>query len=183
MKRRKAISLVALTSGTMIVGPSLVVSSCEPAPYKYDLFTYGDNEIINAIGEIILPKTTETPGAEAANVADFIQSYVTDCLAKKHQSIFLQGYQAFKLSVQEKLNEAFDDLDKEMQEELVSKLIDETLEWTSKDPHYFVMLKQLVLRGYFTSEIGAKQALRYVPIPQYQQGVIDYTLGDKAWAL
>jgi hypothetical protein len=52
-----------------------------------------------------------------------------------------------------------------------------------RDPnHYFAMLKQLTLLGYFTSEIGATQALRYVAVPGKYEGCVPYKKGDRAWA-
>jgi hypothetical protein len=52
-----------------------------------------------------------------------------------------------------------------------------------KDPnHYFGLMKQLTLLGYFTSEIGATQALRYLAVPGKYEGCIPYNKGDKAWA-
>jgi hypothetical protein len=51
------------------------------------------------------------------------------------------------------------------------------------DPnHYFAMMKQLTLLGYFTSEIGATKALRYVAVPGKYEGCIPYQKGDRAWA-
>jgi len=50
-------------------------------------------------------------------------------------------------------------------------------------PHYFAMMKQLTLLGFFTSEVGATQALNYVPIPGKYEGCIPYKKGDKAYAL
>ena len=51
------------------------------------------------------------------------------------------------------------------------------------DPHYFGMMKQLTVWGYFTSEPGATKALRYVAVPGKYEGCIPYKKGDKAWAL
>ena len=50
------------------------------------------------------------------------------------------------------------------------------------DPHYFGMMKQLTVWGYFTSEVGATKALRYVAVPTRCEGCIPYKKGDKAWA-
>lgn len=52
----------------------------------------------------------------------------------------------------------------------------------SDDPHYFSMMKQLTLWGYFTSKPGATQALRYIAVPGRYEGCIPYNKGDKAWA-
>lgn len=48
--------------------------------------------------------------------------------------------------------------------------------------HYFKMMKELTLLGYFTSEIGATKALRYVAVPGHYDGCVPYKKGDKAWA-
>jgi glucoside 3-dehydrogenase (cytochrome c) hitch-hiker subunit len=50
------------------------------------------------------------------------------------------------------------------------------------EPHYFGMMKQLTLWGFFTSKPGATQALRYKAVPGSYQGCIPYKKGDKAWA-
>jgi hypothetical protein len=53
-----------------------------------------------------------------------------------------------------------------------------------EDPnHYFSMIKQLTLLGYFTSEVGATKALRYIPVPGKYDGNYPYKKGDRAWAL
>ena len=48
--------------------------------------------------------------------------------------------------------------------------------------HYFNLMKQLTLLGYFTSEIGCTQTRRYVPVPGKFEGCIPYKKGDKAFA-
>jgi hypothetical protein len=48
--------------------------------------------------------------------------------------------------------------------------------------HYFRMMKELSMLGYFTSEIGCKQALRYVESPGRYDPCVPYTPGQKAWA-
>lgn len=48
--------------------------------------------------------------------------------------------------------------------------------------HYFRMIKELTLLGYFTSEIGQTQALRFNMVPGRYEGCVPYKKGDKAWA-
>jgi hypothetical protein len=51
------------------------------------------------------------------------------------------------------------------------------------DPsHYFRMMKELTLLGYFTSKEGATMALRYKAVPGRYDGNVPYKKGDKAWA-
>src|SRR3954466_6155697 len=49
-------------------------------------------------------------------------------------------------------------------------------------PHYFRMIKELAMLGYFTSEIGCKQAQRYAETPGRYDPCVPYKKGDKAWA-
>ncbi|MGZ3331252.1 MAG: gluconate 2-dehydrogenase subunit 3 family protein [Gemmatimonadaceae bacterium] len=47
---------------------------------------------------------------------------------------------------------------------------------------YFRMMKELALLGYFTSEIGATQALQYVESPGRYDPCVPYKPGDRDWA-
>ena len=47
---------------------------------------------------------------------------------------------------------------------------------------YFRMMKELALLGYFTSEVGMTQALRYVESPGRYDPCVPYKPGDRDWA-
>jgi hypothetical protein len=50
------------------------------------------------------------------------------------------------------------------------------------DPeHYFSLMKELTIIGYFSFEIGCTKALRYVEAPGAYQGEVPYKKGDKVW--
>jgi hypothetical protein len=52
-----------------------------------------------------------------------------------------------------------------------------------KEPaHYFRMMKELALLGYFTSELGCTQAMRYIESPGRFDPCIPYSPGEPAWA-
>ena len=54
---------------------------------------------------------------------------------------------------------------------------------TAEPPaHFFRMMKELALLGYFTSEVGCTQAQRYVESPGRFDPCVPYTPGEKAWA-
>ena len=48
--------------------------------------------------------------------------------------------------------------------------------------HYFRMVKELTLLGYFTSEIGYTKAMRYVESPGRFDPCVPYTPGERSWA-
>ena len=48
--------------------------------------------------------------------------------------------------------------------------------------HYFRMMKELALLGYFTSEIGATKAMRYVESPGRFDPCVPHAAGERSWA-
>ena len=49
-------------------------------------------------------------------------------------------------------------------------------------PHFFRMMKELALLGFFTSEIGYTKVQRYVESPGRFDPCLPYTAGEPAWA-
>lgn len=185
MKRRDALSTIGTVGAGSLVLPSLILTGCDPGPYAYSLFDWGDTEILDALAEVIIPATPGVPGAAAAGVGEFIQLMVSDTLEPDHQRIFLDGYANFKVALDSEYRDSFDELDTDIQVTVVEQLEGELEKHGnsgSPDPHFYGILKHFVVFGYFSSEIGATQALRYVPVPGEQKGVVPYN-GEKAWAL
>lgn len=52
----------------------------------------------------------------------------------------------------------------------------------TESARFFRMMKELALLGYFTSEIGCTQALRYTEVPGRYDPCADYVAGSPAWA-
>ena len=161
--------------------PQLVLSGCEAEPYKYNLFNWGDTELLNEIAETILPSTPEVPGAKAANVGEFVQSHVTNCFTSADQNAFLEGYQNFKTEVKNKYGSDFISLSDEKKKEII-QVQESEISSKERPDNFYKLLKGTILFGYFTSEVGATKALRYIPVPGYQKGEIPYN-GEPAWAL
>jgi hypothetical protein len=86
-----------------------------------------------------------------------------------------------------KFNNGFMQITPEQRKQLLIELDKEAKDYQNKTkdgpPHYFALMKQLTLLGFFTSEPGATQALNYVAVPQKFEACIPYKKGDKAYAL
>ena len=48
--------------------------------------------------------------------------------------------------------------------------------------HYFRMMKELALLGFFTSEVGCTKALRYIEAPGRYDPCAPHAPGDRSWA-
>ncbi|MES2002914.1 MAG: gluconate 2-dehydrogenase subunit 3 family protein [Bacteroidota bacterium] len=186
MNRREALSSVALLLGGTIIGAEAFLSGCKTKTDAGAAFTASDISFLDEVAETILP-ATGTPGAKAAKVGEFMTVMVKDCYEEKDQKTFMEGMAKLDEASKKKNSKSFMESTPVQRHDLLVELDKEAKEYQKTkqkdDPnHYFRMMKELTLTGYFTSEIGAKQALRYVAVPGKYEGCIDYKKGDKAWA-
>ena len=189
MNRREAISAVSLLLGGTIVGADLFLSGCRNPDTKVgEELTFDKDKIafLDEIGETILPATT-TPGAKAAKIGEYMQVIVKDCYENKNQKIFMEGLTKINDASKKKFDKSFMQADAKQRTALLVELDNEQKEYMKKkesneSSHYFRMMKELTLLGYFTSEIGCTQALRYVDVPTKYEGCVPYKKGDRAWA-
>jgi hypothetical protein len=190
MNRREALSSVALLLGGTIIGAEAFLSGFKTDEKKLGVsvaLTPDDISFLDEVGETILPTTASSPGAKETKIGDFMKTIVNDCYEDKDQKIFLDGMQKLDAASKAKNGKSFLDADAKQRHDLLVDLDKEQKDYTSKkkpeDPaHYFRMMKELTLWGYFTSEAGATKALRYVAVPGKYEGCIPYKKGDKAWA-
>jgi hypothetical protein len=190
MNRREALNMVALLMGGAVVGGTAFLEGCKTADKKSIAalpMTKEQIAFLDEVAETIIP-TTNTPGAKAAKVGEFMNTMVTDCYDENDQKVFLDGLAKIDEASQAAFKKDFMAITPEQRKELLSKTDKEAIDYVKnkkkEDPnHYFSMMKQLTLLGYFSSEVGATQALRYVPVPGKYEGCIDYKKGDKAWAI
>jgi hypothetical protein len=184
--RREAIRRVsALMGGAALIGQGAWLSGCTPAESASSSFSDGDVALLAEIADTILPET-KTPGAKAAGVGAFIAVMVRDTYDSREQRVFRDGLETLERESRKQNGSGFMASSPAQRLALLQRLDLEAIEDMrgpgSDRPHYFRMLKELTLLGYFTSEIGCTQAQRYVENPGRFDACITYTAGDKAWA-
>jgi hypothetical protein len=189
MTRRDLLQNVAILLGGSIVGGSVFsISGCSNAADKQvnALFSESQVAFMNEIADTILPTTT-SPGAKTANVGGFMSVMVLDCYTEADQKIFMEGLKKIDELSEKQFSSSFVKADAKQRTELLTTLDKEQKEYQAKkakdDPsHYFRMMKELSVLGYFSSKEGATMALRYLPVPGKYDGSFPYKKGDKAWA-
>ncbi len=187
MNRRDALSATAVLLGGVIIGSQAFLSACGPDKKEQVRFDDDDLAFLDEVGETILPETQKSPGAKAAKIALFMKSIVSDCYDEAEQAIFFAGIQKLKAQSENRYQRSFLQLNADEKTALLNELDQEAAAYGKNrqdaDPeHYFNMMKQLTIWGYFSSEPGATQALRFVPVPGRFDGCIDYHKGEGAWA-
>jgi Gluconate 2-dehydrogenase subunit 3 len=189
MNRREAVSRVALLMGATVIGAEFFLSGCKASDKKTAAtldFKPEDVAYLDEIAETIIP-TTNTPGAKAAGVGTFMTVMVKDCYDGNNQKVFLEGMTKLDDACHKMHDQSFMKATAEQRKALLISVDGEQKEYNKNkkkdDPaHYFAQMKQLTLLGYFTSKIGATEALRYEAVPGRYDGCLPYKKGDRAWA-
>jgi hypothetical protein len=193
MDRREAIQRVAFLMGGTISAPALIglLEGCQPKSESvaYKSFTPEVEKLIAEIAETIIPETN-TPGAKAAKVEQFIVTMMQDCYPENDQKIFFSGLEEVDKQSRKDFDKSYVELTDAQRIEVFKKIESAAFEQREKDkdkkekdPLFYFQMKELALLGYFTSEIGATKALAYVHVPGAYNGCVPMKPGQKAWAI
>ncbi|HYH57211.1 MAG TPA: gluconate 2-dehydrogenase subunit 3 family protein [Anseongella sp.] len=188
MDRREALKRTAFLLGGAVTASTwtALVTGCQRPGNITSFAEENTQNLLAEIAETILPET-DTPGAKAAGVGPFIAMMLQDCYEEKDQRLVLDGLSELNKRCKDEYGDVFVETTPENRTALLTAVDKERIEY-GKDrkegdpPHYFSILKELTLTGYFTSEPGLTQALRYVPVPGRYEGCVPYKQGEKAWA-
>lgn len=202
----------AMLGGIALVSESALLTGCRDqraadASAGDRGFSTDEIALLDEVAETILPETS-TPGAKAAGVGAFMALMVVDTYDEEDQRIFRDGMRQlddacramhgadFMEATPEQRLALLEQLDREQQAHMDAREAvrrarsagtpapGTTVRGITADSpaHYFRMMKELALLGYFTSEIGYTQAMRYVETPGRFDPCVPYTPGERAWA-
>jgi hypothetical protein len=199
--RREAIKRVSvLLGGVAFVGGSSLMAACAGdrppaadttkaavAPAPIGEFSVADQQFLDEVADTILPTTAKSPGAKAAATGPFMAVMVTDTYKPEDQKVFRAGMTALDEACKAKHGAGFMQATAEQRTALLTELDAEQHAFMkSKKPeeptHYFRMMKELSLLGFFTSEIGYTKAMRYKETPGKYEPCLPYVKGETSWA-
>ena len=186
ISRRDALARLALVMGGAVIGgDAFLRGAALPGKTVSAHINAADIVLLDEIGETIIP-ATDTPGAKATGIGGFMAMMVAECYDDAHHTAFLAGLVKIRRISQQRFGAEFtaatprertillNELDAEQRQHTASMAADEPA-------HYFRMMKQLTMLGYFTSEIGATRTLRFVEVPGRYDGNVPYKKGDRSW--
>lgn len=189
MNRREALRM--LTAGTLIpaLSPELFAfyRQAQPAPgYAVRTLNPHQNDTVVAMIDQIIP-ATETPGAKAVRVNEFIDVILTEWANDEERRNFLSGLADLDKQSNALFSKDFAAAAPEQQLSLLRSMdataaIARAAEkprppfWepegrdTQFQHDFFTVFKHLTLHGYYTSEAGFSQELKLQIIPGAQHG-------------
>jgi hypothetical protein len=181
MRRREALQWVGRGIGaTALVGVSahrlLAVGqdlhhriATRPGPQRVlQVLDPHQDHTVSVIAEHIIPET-DTPGARAAGVNEFIDLMLAEWLDDDERAGFLRGLAAVDARSLNMFGTVFVQLTEARQLALLEGLDAEVTALRGADAagndHFFNRMKWLTLFGYYTSEIGQTQELQASVVP------------------
>ncbi len=171
--RREVIARVsAMLGGATLVGQAAMLAGCDsddseaPAEPVAGAFNATDIELFDEIAETILPET-DTPGARAAGVGSFIAVMVSDAYSPEEQGVFRKGLETLESACQEAFGAGFLELTPAQRLTIAERLDQEQFDarQAGGPVHYFRMLKELTVLGFFSSELAYQEILEYAETP------------------
>lgn len=178
MHRRQALRLLASAATLPLLSHeafSLFQAVHEQIPEQPVLKTLNpqQNATVTTIAELIIPQTN-TPGAKAARVNEFIDLILTEWYDEEEKSTFMTGLADVDSRTRDLYGKDFIDCIEKQQVEILQALDDEVAAREENarrrrthppQKNFFFMMKQLTLVGYYTSQVGFEQELHGEIIP------------------
>ena len=130
-------------------------------PDSGPVFSSDQFALLEQVSEVIIP-ATDTPGAIGAGVPEFIRQLLGDWGSRETRALIVGVLESVEKQAWSRHGSGFLELPGERRQSLVRAIDEESI---ARQDIGWSRFKQLVLVGYYHSEIGATQELRYELVP------------------
>jgi hypothetical protein len=201
MQRREVLRLLAAGAVLPVLSPALLAHLQEAqgkvgSAYQLRTLSPQQNELVVTMIDLIIP-VTDTPGAKAARVNEFIDVILTDWATESERQAFLSGLAEIDKKSNELYAKNFVDASVEQQTTLLRSIDDAAMAKHSgrrvrhgntipeeRDKqlqgNFWDVFKSITIHGYYTSEIGFTQEENLQIIPGAYHGCVPLTTEKKA---
>lgn len=174
IRRREVLRRAAWILGGAISAPAALAilqgCSAKDAPKTADwtpkYFKGNEAAVITAIADVMIPKT-DTSGALDANVPAFIDSMMAEVYNAEAQQRFHEGCAEFEASAKDFLKQ-----DKPGQSAAVKQALEAALATEATQRPFILMVRELTLLGFYTSEVGITENMQYEAVPTVYHGCV-----------
>lgn len=198
--RREAVRRIGLVVGGTLSAPTVagLLAGCQAPPegtFRPRVLDEGLLRRVETIAELIIPET-DTPGAAAARVHEFIDTMLADYYPEAERAHFLSELERVDVVSARVVGKGFDLASGDEQVLVVEALDAEAFPGSTEQPDeagavearlragappFMRTMKELTVAGYYTSEIGQTVELRPTPFGPYQADVPLDEVG-RTWA-
>ena len=173
MNRREALKTTTALLGGVLVGSSESFSdAARDAVASTGSASADDETLIEEMADTLCRPRRVARG-EGRRRGPTINLLLTECYKPDAQQRVVQGLSQFRTTCGARCGKGFASLPRREREQLLREIDAEAQK--NGDTHYFTLVRELAHGAYFSSQIGATQALRYVPVPGRFDGCVPLT--------
>jgi hypothetical protein len=124
-------------------------------------FTPSQHALVEELSETIIPADSHSGGAKAAKVADFLDQYLRESIDDTQKALWREGLRLIDGMSQHYNGKTFVAASPEERIAVLTVLSDNYKMTDIPEVLFFHDLKELTVRGYYTSKIGIHDELEY----------------------
>ena len=124
-------------------------------------FTPAQHALVDELSETIIPADGHSGGAKAAKVADYIDQFLRESFDDADKALWREGLRLVDVMSQHYNGKSFVNSSLEGKIAVVKVLSDNDHMTDLPEVRFFIELKRLTVRGYYTSKIGIHDELEY----------------------
>lgn len=177
LDRRALMRGAILLVGGAVAGLPDAAFAQTPAAAAF--FTPAERTTLDAVCATMIPRT-DTPGAIEAKVPEFIDGMMSNWANDATQKRFRAALADIDRAANEVAGKPFAALAAETQLQVLADYDADALEQRNRN---YLQLKELTLMGYYLSEPGATQELRYELAPGVWEPSVPVTPETRTWAV
>ena len=141
-------------------GVEMVPRDGSSAPTELRFFTTAEMATIALMSNLIIPADEHSPGASDAGVPAFIDLMISESSVET-KNLYRNGLSAVEKLSQKEFGGGFATIKPEQQVSLLKLISRNEYRPRRIEERFFVAIKGLTVDGYYTSELGIHQELRY----------------------
>ena len=141
-------------------GVEMVSPVDEQLPGKLHFFTPAEMTLITLMSDLIIPADEQSPGAKEAGVPAFIDLMVSESSVET-KNLWRNGLAAIDQLCKKEFGNWFGTLSPEQQVAALKLISRNEYQPRKIEERFFIAIKGLTVDGYYTSELGIHQELRY----------------------
>jgi hypothetical protein len=124
-------------------------------------FTPAQHALVDELTETIIPADSHSGGAKAAKVADYIDQVLRESTDDSEKTLWREGLRLVDLMTRHYSGKSFVDASPEDRIAVLTVLSDHDRMTDLPEVRFFIELKRVTARGYYTSKIGIHDDLEY----------------------
>ena len=160
---------------------------------KVTYLTPEQRATLAAMTETIIPRT-ETPGAIDADVPRYIELMAQQWMNDAERAIFDSGLASLMNEMQAEFGKPLEQLDENTRSSVLQRMEDAVSDhpWfmpgsimggeSTSDVPFICQVKELTVFGFFTSEVGGAEVLRYDPMPMQFESDTPLGAEESSWS-